>query len=307
MLWTIYCHTHVDSGRRYIGLTRLSILKRWNRHVYSAFHSQDGKNPHFPNAIRKYGKDAFKHKELEVCETLEEANFAEIKWILFYNTRNSSFGFNTARGGGYKPNPLKKNPWSNSEFRDKQISNLNKIRPNTQEASVLAKDLWVNQEYRNKIVNASKAFATSPKEKVRRSAAQKQKWTDSDFRSKVVVLSKNGITSDSRKKISVASKNFWSNVEKKEKRSSDLKLMWESEEYREKVSKLWTDPNFIEKCQSGLKKMTQIHKNKTHCPKGHEYSEENTYITPQGYRVCKICRRHCGSKIARQSRRCTMR
>lgn len=27
------------------------------------------------------------------------------------------------------------------------------------------------------------------------------------------------------------------------------------------------------------------------CPKGHPYSEENTYITPLGHRQCRICKR----------------
>jgi hypothetical protein len=30
---------------------------------------------------------------------------------------------------------------------------------------------------------------------------------------------------------------------------------------------------------------------KTHCPKGHPYSLENTYISPDGVRQCKECRR----------------
>lgn len=30
---------------------------------------------------------------------------------------------------------------------------------------------------------------------------------------------------------------------------------------------------------------------KTHCPKGHPYDEENTYLSPQGSRMCRICRR----------------
>ena len=30
---------------------------------------------------------------------------------------------------------------------------------------------------------------------------------------------------------------------------------------------------------------------KTHCPKGHEYSESNTYIYPSGSRGCRTCNR----------------
>lgn len=31
--------------------------------------------------------------------------------------------------------------------------------------------------------------------------------------------------------------------------------------------------------------------NKTHCKNGHEFTEENTYIAPQGNRSCRICLR----------------
>lgn len=31
--------------------------------------------------------------------------------------------------------------------------------------------------------------------------------------------------------------------------------------------------------------------NKTHCPQGHEYTPENTYLYPQGRRACNECRR----------------
>lgn len=34
---------------------------------------------------------------------------------------------------------------------------------------------------------------------------------------------------------------------------------------------------------------TAVNKRKTSCPKGHLYSEENTYVTPQGYRQCRQC------------------
>jgi len=37
---------------------------------------------------------------------------------------------------------------------------------------------------------------------------------------------------------------------------------------------------------------------RTTCRQGHEYTSENTYITPKGYQHCKICRRRYGRKAA---------
>ena len=31
--------------------------------------------------------------------------------------------------------------------------------------------------------------------------------------------------------------------------------------------------------------------NKTHCPRGHEYNQENTYTRPKGSRECRACRK----------------
>ncbi len=31
--------------------------------------------------------------------------------------------------------------------------------------------------------------------------------------------------------------------------------------------------------------------NKTHCPRGHEYDEPNTYYKPNGSRECRVCRK----------------
>jgi hypothetical protein len=34
----------------------------------------------------------------------------------------------------------------------------------------------------------------------------------------------------------------------------------------------------------------------THCPMGHAYDAENTYVTPKGHRDCRICRRAAGAR-----------
>jgi hypothetical protein len=37
---------------------------------------------------------------------------------------------------------------------------------------------------------------------------------------------------------------------------------------------------------------------KTHCPYGHPYDEANTYVTPAGYRQCRICTRRRNREAA---------
>lgn len=41
---------------------------------------------------------------------------------------------------------------------------------------------------------------------------------------------------------------------------------------------------------------------KTHCPKGHPYDERNTYIPPNGQRVCRTCRNIARAKLKRVGR-----
>jgi len=36
--------------------------------------------------------------------------------------------------------------------------------------------------------------------------------------------------------------------------------------------------------------------NRTHCPQGHDYTPENTYVRPNGHRDCKICASKKGRK-----------
>ena len=47
---------------------------------------------------------------------------------------------------------------------------------------------------------------------------------------------------------------------------------------------------------------TGIHARATHCPKGHEYTVENTYRNKKGWRTCRACRVREGAKTRRRSR-----
>lgn len=38
------------------------------------------------------------------------------------------------------------------------------------------------------------------------------------------------------------------------------------------------------------------------CPQGHEYDPANTYINPQGRRICRICSRASGARYRKQKR-----
>ena len=80
-IWTIYCHTHIKSGRRYVGLTSKTVEKRWLGHLISSRRYNGRRCAHFWNAIRKYGKDAFSHQILEICDSLSYANWREEAWI----------------------------------------------------------------------------------------------------------------------------------------------------------------------------------------------------------------------------------
>ncbi len=121
--WTIYCHIHSETGRRYIGLTKLTMMKRWNQHVRNARYKPGKGCHHFWNAIRKYGKEAFSHEVLEVCHTLEVANLAEECWIELFETMDPAKGFNLSRGGKARaPYP----PWKDLTFREACGNHANK-------------------------------------------------------------------------------------------------------------------------------------------------------------------------------------
>jgi group I intron endonuclease len=144
--WTIYCHTHTDSGCRYIGLTKLTMAKRWNQHLQNARKKRGRGCSYFWNAIRKYGPSAFSHEVLEICRDLHVANLAEECWIEFYDTRNPENGFNLAKGGA--------SAWTDPRSTRQKLSEAakNSMTPERRASlSALRKGVPLSEETRAKI------------------------------------------------------------------------------------------------------------------------------------------------------------
>ena len=185
--YTIYCHTHTESGRRYIGLTKLTMMKRWNQHVMNACAKKGKGCAYFWAAIRKYGKDAFSHEVLEICDTLDEANLAEQKWIEHFDTRNPERGFNLKKGGSHVPHPIK-NPWDRPEYREKHTNDIavcltpearakmtaTHRSPEFQaKRSAISKQFQADPEYRIRMSLSSQAALAKPEVKAQLSAASR--------------------------------------------------------------------------------------------------------------------------------------
>ena len=195
MNWIVYCHIHKATGREYIGLTKKTMLARWNHHVYMANRFKNGKPEnmaHFPNAIRKYGKDAFEHRILERdIHTIEEANEREDYLIEERHTRDPQFGFNLMRGGGSQPHPIRKNPWDDPKYRAK--------------ATIRSKEQAKNPQFLKKLSDGVKLSISKPEVRERRAAASKKVRENYSFREKLSILSKSAFSDPLlREKISVA-------------------------------------------------------------------------------------------------------
>jgi len=197
--WTIYCHTHIESGRRYIGLTSHTMMHRWNQHCSQAKNSKGGRW-YFPNAIRKYGKDAFSHEVLAMSRDLEGANATEEAIIEQENTRDPKFGFNLMKGGSHTPHPIRRNPWDRPEYREKQNGVV--LRFHTPQARAANKAALNTSESRAKRIEISRHIQALPDVKRKISIAAKKAHRDGRCKPPILtheIIEKNASRSRGRK------------------------------------------------------------------------------------------------------------
>ena len=90
---SIYCHTNLINGKRYVGITSRIPEKRWaNGKAYKH-------NAHFTNAINKYGWDNFSHEIIATEIPESEAMEYEKMIINLYKSADKRFGYNNSIGG----------------------------------------------------------------------------------------------------------------------------------------------------------------------------------------------------------------
>lgn len=92
----IYLIRNRESGKCYVGQTVRHFDRRMRQHRVDG--ARNARNYPITNAIHKYGWGAFDKTPLEVCETQEQLDLAEIHWIKHYNCLAPN-GYNIALGG----------------------------------------------------------------------------------------------------------------------------------------------------------------------------------------------------------------
>ncbi|MBO3398412.1 hypothetical protein JJB71_12765 [Clostridium perfringens] len=85
----IYLTTNIINNKKYIG-------KKQSKTFISSY---KGSGVILKKAIEKYGKENFKVKVLEWCDSIKDLNFAEKKWIKNLNAVYDKSFYNIAQGG----------------------------------------------------------------------------------------------------------------------------------------------------------------------------------------------------------------
>lgn len=143
MLYDIYLITNTINYKVYVGQSahyrnsgsyqvRHGYLHRLQEHLYTAM---SGRNdcPKLYNSIRKYGRDNFLSRCIEVCEE-DQVDEREIFWIRVFNSVKE--GYNSVAGGrGKKPSEGLIGMWKNPQYREHQ--------------SEVHKKTWTTKEYRD--------------------------------------------------------------------------------------------------------------------------------------------------------------
>lgn len=212
--YCVYKHTS-PSGKVYIGITSISVNKRWGK---------DGKgyakSPKFYLAIEKYGWDNIKHEILFTHLSKEEACAKEIELIAQYNSTNGSYGYNCLSGGNF--------PTFDEESRKKMSDSRNQyvIENGTRKHTEESKKKMSDAVKARLAETGKRTLSEETKAKISLSLAGKKKPPRSEQSRKNMSEAKKNISEETRKKMSSSKKNM--SDETKKKMSYAKKEYWKN-------------------------------------------------------------------------------
>lgn len=194
-----YCvYEHVSpSGKRYIGITSQNPERRWR-----ADGSGYRQNPHFMNAIKKYGWKNFTHNILYSGLTKDEACKLEKLLIKELKTSKCRSGYNRSLGGEYgklTPEARKqisesvKELWTDDAYR-KHMSEAHKGQRRTgwkqseearQKMSEIVRKRMSDPAYRAKLSKSAQKRCSSEEQRELYGKRAKAMWKDPELRARL--------------------------------------------------------------------------------------------------------------------------
>lgn len=94
--YCVYIHINNINNKKYIGITKTSLSKRWGKNGSGYFRS---KTSAFGRAIQKYGWENFTHEIFATNLSKERACELEVFLIKMLRTRDKKYGYNIQPGG----------------------------------------------------------------------------------------------------------------------------------------------------------------------------------------------------------------
>jgi group I intron endonuclease len=91
----IYTITNKVNGKKYVGYSE-SIVRRWNNHRYNLRRNVSG-CVHIQSSWNVYGESSFEFSIIEILPdnlTKQEYETVKTKWVLFYKSHLSEYGYN---------------------------------------------------------------------------------------------------------------------------------------------------------------------------------------------------------------------
>jgi len=135
----IYRITNTMNGKKYIGSTssfriqhgkliKFGGQKRFEEHIHDAL--KDRKKTKFYDAIKEFGKNAFKYEQILICNK-DDLNDYEKYYTKLENTTDDNIGYNVIEGNIYatmdnaqrivKISKSMTDKWQDSEYKDKTL------------------------------------------------------------------------------------------------------------------------------------------------------------------------------------------